>query len=299
MCKSAITLKKFLKLLLEYMFYKITITVLLWILGYGTFSFKSLFFLFIPVKDVSDGFVGTYLIFFLTIPFLNVLIRHLNERQHIKLLLLSGFTYVFISSIPWFSVTMNYVSWFIVLYFFASYIRLYPKALFDKTKIWGWSSIVCVILCIASVVVGALIYVKTGENYTYFFVADSNKILALCSGICFFMFFKNIKLKYNRMINTVASSTFGILLIHAHSDEMRECIWVGAFKNVKNYGSDILPLHAVGSVIAVFSICFVIDRLRIIIIEKPFFRFIDKYLDKMENSYHNFEDRFMSKISRN
>lgn len=297
MCKSKITLTKFCKILFEIMFYRIAISLFFWIFGYEHHTLSSLIMLLIPVKNINTGFTSAYLIFFLFIPFLNILLHHLNELQHIKLIILSGFLYIFLGSFPIFSVTMNYVSWFVILYFSASYIRMYPKRCFSKTKIWGITSLILIILCATSVIIGIWISMRTGRDFTYYFVADSNKILAFCSGISFFLFFKNINIKYSKLINTVASSTFGVLLIHANSDTMRECLWRGAFKNIKFYYSDYLPLHAFGAVIIVFVICVLIDQLRILMIEKPFFKFFKKHIVKIETSYHKFEIKLTEKLN--
>jgi hypothetical protein len=108
----------------------------------------------------------------------------------------------------------------------------------------------------------------------YTFVTDSNAFLAVLTAVSSFMMFKNLKIGYSKAINTIASSTFGVLLIHAHSDAMRRWLWRDTLKCVRHYKS---PLYAIGSVILVFCICILIDQLRIRLIEKPFFRFFDKH----------------------
>lgn len=120
-----------------------------------------------------------------------------------------------------FSVAMNYVSWFICLYFIASYIRLYPKSLFDKTKIWVVFTAVSGILCVASVLCCVWLGTRIDKQMTYYFVTDSNTFLAVFFGSSSFILFKNLKIKQSRVINTIASSTFGVLMIHANSDTMR------------------------------------------------------------------------------
>ena len=55
MCKSHITVKKFLKLLLEIEFYKIIIFLIFVIIGYQSFSISSIAKAVIPVRIVSDG----------------------------------------------------------------------------------------------------------------------------------------------------------------------------------------------------------------------------------------------------
>ncbi len=298
MCKSKITSAKFFKLLFEIMFYRIVIASIFWITGYEAFSFKALIKTLIPVSGLGTGFSSAFLLFYLAIPFVTVLVRNLNEKQHIKLLLLSGFIYVVLGTVPFFSVTMNYLSWFIVLFFFASYISLYPKRVFENAKVWGLLSLLFLVLCVASVVVCTWLGMKLDKKLTYYFVADSNKILALFSGVSFFLFFKNLKIKYSRFINTVAASTFGVLLIHASSDTMRRWLWKDTLNNVGWYDSSLMPLHAVGSVLGIFVICVCVDRLRILLIEKPLFKVFEKFLKKAGVKYLKIEDKFINRIGQ-
>ena len=272
MCKSRITAKKFAKLLLEILFYRLIISTVFWISGYDAFTWRGLLLKLIPITKIGDGFNSAFLVFFLSIPFLNVLVHNLSERQHQLLLLLCGFTYTFLGTVPGFSVRMNYVSWFIVLFLVASYIRLYPKDIFRKTKLWAWLTALMLVLCCASVLVCAWLSARLGENLAYRFVSDCNTLLALLTGVCSFLFFKNLRIPFSKLINTVAASTYGVLLIHANSDTMRQWLWRDTLNNVGHYSSKWMPLHAFGSVLAVFAICTAIDLLRIQLIEKPFFQ---------------------------
>lgn len=86
MCKSNITVKKFAKLFCEVMFYRILIQLIFWISGYDSFSVVILILTLIPVTDLTQDFTQCYLIFFLFIPFLNALINHISERNHIGLI---------------------------------------------------------------------------------------------------------------------------------------------------------------------------------------------------------------------
>ena len=93
MCKKNITLIKFLKLLFETMFYRIVINLIFCISGYTAFTAETLKTILFPVRDVSFSFPQVYLVFFLCIPFMNILLRRLTEEKHVALLLLVGFTY--------------------------------------------------------------------------------------------------------------------------------------------------------------------------------------------------------------
>lgn len=291
MCKSSITLKKFVKLLGEILFYKIGIGLIFLITGYEPISLKFLVKTFIPVNAVETNFIGCYILFFLFIPFLNILIRNITEKQHILLLLLCGFTYVFFGTVKRMPVSMNYVSWFMVLYVIASYIRMYPKHVFSKTKLWGILTAVSIVLCSLSVVCCAWLSFKLHKNIWYFFVTDSNTFLAVLVGVCAFLFFKNVKIKYNAFLNAVAATTFGILMIHANCDAMRRFLWQDVCQNVKMYDSQFMPLIAIGCVCAVFCVCSFIDWLRIQFLEKPFMKKVALWEPKVIAWWHKKEDR--------
>lgn len=293
MCKSSISLKKFLKLFLEVMFYRIVISCVFWITGYSAFSIKELIKIFIPIKDISTSFTSAYLVFFLFISFLNKLIHSLNERQHICLLLLCGFLYTFLGTVPYFSVTFNYVSWFIVLYFISSYIRLYPKKIYSNNAFWSIALMIVTVLCAASVICCAFVF---NGNY-YMFVTDSNTALAVIEAVCAFMVFNNLKIKNSSIINTLASATFGVLLIHANSDTMRSWLWGDVLNVVGVHSQGNGYLHIVLSVLGVYFVCTAIDLVRIYVIEKLVFKRLDIALPGFECRFRNTVDSVCKKLN--
>lgn len=296
LCKSKITAKKFVKLLFEVMFYRIVIHVIFWTVGYTPVTVGAVVEAFVPVMMIAQNFTGTYLVFFLCIPFLNVLIRNLNERQHVYLLILTCFIYVFFGTLKVLPVTMNYVSWYTVLYFLASYIRLYPKTIFNSRKVWGWMTVSSILLSAFSVIVCAWMGVMIGRNMAYSFVSDSNTFLAVLTGISAFLLFKNIKLRYSKVINAVASTTFGVLLIHANSDTMRQWLWNDVLDNVGVYDSVWMPIHAIGSVVLIFGVCSVIDMFRIRLVERPCLTWWDKREGQIVGIYKKLERRVFEKL---
>ncbi len=135
MCKSHITFRKFLKLLLEIEFYKIIIYLIFLLSGYENFSIKEMIKAFYPMTSNFNDFTFCFLLFFLCIPFLNILINNLSKGMHKKLLLLLLCIYTILYTLPGCYLPYNYVSWFCVLYIIASYIRfygLYPQISITK-----------------------------------------------------------------------------------------------------------------------------------------------------------------------
>lgn len=71
-----------------------------------------------------------------------------------------------------------------------------------------------------------------------------------------------------------ANSTFGVLLIHANSDAMRQWLWKDVVDCIGHYEDRFMPVYSTVCVLSIFVICVVIDIIRINIIEKPFFRLV-------------------------
>lgn len=270
MCKSQITSKKFLRLLFEVMFYNIVIYSIFVLSGYEELSISTLENL-IPARSLNTNFVSCFLVFYLCIPFLNVLIQNLDKKKHLLLICLSLFIYTIHGTIPHTHVAMNYVSWFIVLYFISSYLRLYPNKYDKNIHFWRKGLFLCIFLSILSIIVILWLNENYGKNIPpYKYVSDCNAILALSTGICSFMYFKNLEIKYSKLINAIGASTFGVLLIHANSDTMRKWLWTDLFDNVGHYNDEIFWLRAIIVTLLIFAVCIIIDYIRIQFIEKKF-----------------------------
>jgi len=94
MCKSGISLRMFMKLLFEVYFYKIIITVIFLFTGYAKPTFNVLFFTLVPIQGFSKSFVACFMVFYLLIPFLNILINNMNGKQHLQLVGLCLLVYI-------------------------------------------------------------------------------------------------------------------------------------------------------------------------------------------------------------
>ena len=276
MCKSKITIQKFLKLLLEVVFYMLTINAILIAVGIEQVSVRELWSDFQILFDVSQGFTSCFIIFYLFIPFLNVLVNNMTQRQHKCLVGLCLAVYTGISTFLLGRVEMNYVVWFCILYLISSYIRFYNPM---NNWRWGWILGGAFLLSVLSIV--ALIYIGgfLGKPLPqYHFIHDSNKLLAVLLSVSMFMYFKELNVPYSKVINRIAQSCFGVLLIHANCDAMRTWLWKDFLDVAGQYHTNTFILHSILSVLGIYVVCTIIDQLRISFIEKPFFnRVNDKW----------------------
>lgn len=276
MCTSNITLRKFLKIFFEIWFYVIVIWVVFFISGKGTlYDLKEVV---IRYTSLNRNFANCFIYFYLLIPFLNILIKSINKTRHELLLLFCIFLYVIVGSVPKIHFTMNYVEWFCVLYLIASYIRIYGFPIKLPKKSLGGVFLISVVLAICSVYIMAYFFRSSTDSAAFWFVADSNHILAVVVSVCAFLFILQIHIPYSPIINKVASSVFGVLLIHSNGELMKGWLWNDCIDVIGQYNSSYHILYAIVSVMLIFIGCVIIDQIRIYLVERPILKIIEKRL---------------------
>lgn len=291
MCKSSFTWQKLLKLYLQITFYAVIIYGIFCVTGHESLSaFTSAFKLF-PVKSVTDGFTSCFMVFFLFIPFLNIFLDKLDKTHHKYLVILLLSVYTLLPTFL-FKVSFNYVTWFITIYFFASYIRFYGLGWSMSHKAWGYMTLFLILTSSVSVL-GLFALNKYGyisHWAPYYFISDSNKVLALAVSVSSFMWFKDLRIPYSRTINTIGATTFGVFLIHANSDAMRQWLWRDTVDCVGHFGDSVLWTlgYAFISIILIFIVCSGIDWFRGKAIEPYLINLANRFLTNKKwkrNSY--------------
>lgn len=286
MCKSSFTLQKLAKLYLQILFYTVIIYAIFCITGHEKFSLIGSIKRVWPITSISDNFTGCFLLFYLFIPILNILVNSMSKQLHryLMTLLVAGFT--ILPSVPKIHMTFNYVTWFMALYMIASYIRFY--GLFPKITHAGWGYIAIFTVILGSLsILGMEMCHKLGFTHhfaPYFFVDDSNKFLSLAIAVSSFMYFKDLKIPHSRFINAIGGATFGVLLIHANSDAMRQWLWRETVDCVGHFGESVLwTLGYAGiSVLIIFTVCAGIDWFRGKFIEPHYMRLFESKLTTLQ-----------------
>ena len=107
-------------------------------------------------------------------------------------------------------------------------------------------------------------------------------ILTPLAVIFLFEFCKGLKIGNCKIINTIASTTFGIYLIH-DSSVGRQFIWNKIFHCLDyQYNSRYFPILAIATVLIVFVSCSILDLLRKVLFEKKTVKFLNMLVDKIE-----------------
>lgn len=256
MVKSKFKLQKLLMLIFQTFFYSIVIYIAFCIFGICTLDLKQLFSYLFKFYN-KYWFMIDYLILYAISPFLNKII-YSSSKNAIKLLII----FAIILQTQILGLDLGDLVWFCTLYIIAGYIQLYPNQFTNKF-------LLAFIISILSFIVIILFY--TLGHICLWGLKD---IVCLICSISLFCTFKNIKIKNNKIINFISSTTLGIYLIHDNL-LIRPMLW----KNWLNVSFHALNnnfwIFAISAVILVFVTCSLIEMIRRLI-EKNILKLIFK-----------------------
>jgi surface polysaccharide O-acyltransferase-like enzyme len=293
MINSKFNIKNLLKITGQVFFYSVIIMILFKLFGLSKIGIKTVIKSIFPVIFSTYWFVTSYVVLYILTPYLNKFINVLNHKEYKQLIILLT---VLLSAIPTFttsSLGIGSVPWFVFLYLIASYLKKYPHNYFDKKLFFFWMFVFGYLSIFLSVIVFNILGLKISvfsSHATYF--RNMTTLPMLFCSVSLFLYFKNIEIGSNKIINKIASTTFGIYLIHDNG-LMRRYLWDNIAQNNSYLYSSWLFLHALVTITLVFIVCMVIDYSRIILIEKPLFILIDS---KWEILIESIKSNFVKKL---
>lgn len=256
-------------------FYAFGITALFWIFGDVPHDLEIFVYSVLPVSSDFYWFLSMYAGMYLLSPILNRLIRVLTRRQ---LLCAMALCFTLVSVWPnliYFSSALNTaggvsISWFLTVYLFGAYLRLYyvPDGKFGKKL--GLALAASLLIPLSRFLIEALLRTPLKAvgvlddlmwGYSVFFAYSS--ILVSLASLLWFVAFLNLKIpsgRTARAITAVAGAAFGVYLIHDHY-YVREKLWT-RLGSVSWLGKWYLPLAMLGTILAVYAVCTLIELAR-------------------------------------
>lgn len=285
MITSKVHWKRIVMLLLTMFFYS-------WIIAgffYGVIGWpltaKEISKYAVPIWSGVNWFVGCYIVFVCFVPFVNLFIQKMTERQYVSFMILF---YIMFRVIPRFSgetyLSGGFVQFFI-MYLVGAYIRLYGNKLrnFHNMKFWRRCFLGGLLFIgIASVVPSVFGHWGPYNKIAYLispFMAVICFMLALCH-----------KPFSSKIINGMAGSVLGIYLIH-DNPLVRKFIWTVWSPNLDYLDTWYFPLFMTGKVALVFLVCLGIDQLRLHFVEPYMKRYVDAQWPKWEQKLDAYKVR--------
>ena len=201
-----IRLDKILKLICTTAFYGLIAYSLACSMDICEFSIKSFLLELLPYFDGKRWFVETYIILLFLIPFLNIVLNELCQREYKILLLIQVGLFV-----CWYSVGASSpllddgygIINFITLYMIGGYLKK-----FDLNKyVQSLKKHGLLIYIVCSIVTFLLSYFI--NPYGYAFATN------IIGATAIFAFFSKLDFENNRQVNTAASAAFDVYLLHS------------------------------------------------------------------------------------
>ena len=170
---------------------------------------KSIF----PITFQNNWFITVYLMFIMIVPYLNIVIKKLTQKQLLGLsytLFILYFVIAFIKN----SYDLNNLIVFVTVYFIVNYFKKYMENFWNDKK----RCITLLVLGIISLIILQFLTNFIGlkfeflQNKQLYWVVNNNPILFIIA-IALFYLFKQMSFK-SHFINTISSLSLYIYLIH-------------------------------------------------------------------------------------
>jgi hypothetical protein len=274
MINGVMKIEKLLKFILQIIFYNILIYLCLHFFGYD-YTIKQTITTFIPIVfGLPYSFIGSYFFIYILTPIINPFLQRLSRNQFVYLLTILIIFYSIIGTFC--SNTWHYFGWGLTTYFIGAFIKLHNFKYKDNRKFWIGGGVIS-LLAMWGFMLLCDILGKPFFNYWAYMMSDANKLFILTISISMFLCFLTINIGYKKYINKMATAVFGVLLIHANSDVMRQWLWKDTLNNVDVYlysTPAYFLFHMIISCVTIYLICTIIELIRINFIEKPLFTYM-------------------------
>lgn len=290
MCEQRFTGRKLARLWGEVFCYSLGCYLLIQILQHSGYAdllasleiehgFRQLLMAVIPIGYGTYGFATTYVVLMMISPLLNLILHRLRKEQLLTVLAMAT---VFWSILPIFTRTgyeQSTLGWFIVLYLYAGYIRLYVQV--EGSGRYG-RNIALAILAYAVVIISAIsmIYVGHITGIDQLIISSSrfaslHSPFVLLFGVEAFLAALKMQPVINRAMNVIASASFGVYLIH-NNEMFKPLILKWAANVIAVMGSpQRLILHTILTVLLVYVVCVIMDLIRQRTVERLWMAMVD------------------------
>jgi surface polysaccharide O-acyltransferase-like enzyme len=265
------------------MFYSVGFLLVFLVADRDLVTMERLWKALLPLATTTYWFVAAYLVLYLLSPFLNRLANVLTRTDYKRLLIV---LFVMLSVVPTVAPLVTspsitsvdfvfaWLPWFAFLYLLAGYFKRYQFEPFSR-QTWGVIFLADTALMLAGMF--AIQWLgRLGISYLspeYF--RTLSVVPALVFSVSLFYLFKNLGLRHNRLINTIAGTTFGVYLIH-DNQFVAEWLW-RQFQFSYAFPPLQFWLFACLVAVGVFCVSSAVEYLRTLALERPGFALLERH----------------------
>jgi hypothetical protein len=299
--KSNFKLPRFVSLIVQVFSYSVILLLLsIFILpGGSAIGREEVFASLFPTAYGTYWFATTYVVLILLSPYINKLLLNLTQKQHKALIAIFVVIWCLLPTLIGASFSGSDLAYFVSLYTIAAYLRLYPLKINASRHFALFGFWVFVVFTSTAMSSYLLNYSGVFRKYITFFT-EYNRLPAAMCALELFLAMSQTKPFYSKLINGIASTTFGIYLIHDNF-LIRPLLWGTIFDSSAYVGTSLYFVHFFVSVLIVFVSCSLIDALFWkLSFGKLINQLLDQYLEKvtkfMKSLYFSIEKFFVKMI---
>lgn len=278
------------KLLADRLFYSLSISIIFLLIGKSQLNVDNIVYAIFPDLLCRHNFVASFLVLYLFIPFLNRMISALDYGEFKKLMLV--FTSVF-SIWPsiigktdfWNDNVYSYVGCMVYFYLLGAFLRIVieKRPSLPKAPLVRLGGIGCVILvssfCFSTKL--SMLFSSKTQGLLY-----QNNIITVISIVFIFLTIIGFPEGNSKLVNWVAASNFAVILIH-DDPLVRANIWSLLINKslMENLSVGIFSVYMIGTIVAVYISCVLIDKLYKVLVNKYWCKFIFKPFEMVGKIY--------------
>lgn len=256
------------------------------------FDAQTLIHTLLPISFNQWWFASTYLVLFLFSPFLNMLIRQLDQRAYVRLLLIMFACWSVISTLIHGDFQFNNLLWFVFLYCFAGYLRLYAnKPITHKTR-FSLLTTGCYLLIfvLKLALIAAQANVDWFDKYIgrFFYM---NMVPIFLISVMIFLMFRDMTLPRSGLINGVAALTFGVYLFHDNI-QVRALLKRYVYCRIAADRLIIIP-YSVLAILVIFAVSAGVEFLRQKLLEKYYMKAVEQLEPGIRRTIGKLTDKFV------
>ncbi len=269
--KNGIKISKVVLLILEIIFYNLINLLIVSHFDISIFINNLTYIDFFPFIYNRYWFATAYILLYIFSPYINKLIQSLSLKENIKFIMILLIIYCFIPTFFGMKIndteTLLYYNrfiWLIVIYISGAFIQIYKNEIKWFNKKFKFYALISVAYFLFIILIMLFIEMNIGffmnlgiKSATYFW--RPNTIITYMWSLLIFLAFSQLNF-HNSFVNKIASTTFGIYLLH--DGIANPILWKIVFKNATHTYSRYLLIHILLATFIIMILGIIIDLIR-------------------------------------
>ena len=282
-------------------FYRVVIVITTLILGITSFNKVSFIKEILPLNMEEYWFIKCYLLLYCISPFINKALTAFDkksfQRMLIVLFIINSLIPVF-TGLKFFNNDGHTLYHFVFLYMVGAYLREYPlneSYLFKKFSNNSFKLVLVFIFFFALIINfisyyffnSVMGYNPVIKEFGYYYFRTATMYInfyIIIQSIAYFEFFGKLSIKNSKIINKLASYTFGVYLIH-DNNYVRSFIYKLLKVDNGAFGTYKIIIYIFVVAIIIYVACTIIEAIRQLIFKFIYNRKVSK---RIRDKYYNF-----------